>query len=366
MNAKALVVGASGVVGTAAVRSLLREGWDVVGISRRTPEIDPDRRFRHLSIDLFDVRAAAEQLRNVGGVTHVVFAALSELPGLVAGWNDPAQMQVNLELLRTVIEPLIFDGGGLRHVSIMQGTKAYGLHLHPMDIPARERSARDPHPNFYWLQEDYLREKARLNGFSYTIFRPQMVVGQAYGAAMNVAPVLGVYAAVCRELGEPFGFPGGPSFVWEASDARIVGNALAWAARSPNARNETFNVTNGDVFEWRGVWPAIADTLGVAPAADRPMALGSYLPAQAAIWDRIVARNGLRPIGLAALLGESHHVADFCFATGATQTPPPAFISAVKLRQAGFGEVIDTEEMFRYWLNSFIDRNIIPRARTSG
>jgi hypothetical protein len=36
-----------------------------------------------------------------------------------------------------------------------------------------------------------------------------------------------------------------------------------WAAQSPQAANEAFNITNGDVFEWRNVWPGIAETLGV-------------------------------------------------------------------------------------------------------
>ncbi|HKY21314.1 MAG TPA: SDR family oxidoreductase [Vicinamibacterales bacterium] len=360
MSSTALIVGASGVVGASAIDSFLRRNWEVIAVSRRSPEVSSDRPFRHLPIDLFDARAAAEALEPLQGITHVVFAALSEKPGLVEGWSDPAQMQVNLEMLRSVIQPLTARSRSLRHVSIMQGTKAYGLHLHPMDIPARERSPRDPHPNFYWLQEDYLKEKAAANGFGYTILRPQMVVGGAIGAAMNTAPVLGAYAAICRELGEPFGFPGGPSFVWEASDARLVGDVLEWAARSEQAHGETFNVTNGDVFEWRNLWPAIADALGVEPAADRPMSLGAYLPAQAGVWDAIVRKHGLRPVSLQTLLGESHHIADFCFATGATQTPPPAFISGIKLRQAGFTDVIDTEDMYRYWLRNLIDRKLLP------
>ena len=34
-----LVVGASGLVGTAAVDAFLEEGWDVVSASRRRPEV---------------------------------------------------------------------------------------------------------------------------------------------------------------------------------------------------------------------------------------------------------------------------------------------------------------------------------------
>lgn len=360
MSKKVLVAGASGNVGSAAVDAFLREGWEVVALSRRKPEVADPRDFEHVRVDLLDADASRRALGALTGVTHVVFAALSEKPGLIAGWNDPAQMDINLKMLQNCLEPLTSGAGAVEHVSIMQGTKAYGLHLHPIPIPARESAPRDPHPNFYWLQEDYLKEQAERLGFAYTILRPQMVVGGAYGAAMNVAPVLAAYAAICREENEPFGFPGGAPFVWEASDARLVANVLVWATTAPTARNEHFNVTNGDVFEWRSVWPAIAETLGVDPAGDRPMALSEYLPAKSAVWDRVVEKHALRPLGLSELLGESQHITDFCFAYGATEPPPPAFVSAIKLRQAGFTEVVDTEDMFRFWLGSLIDRKIAP------
>ena len=95
-------------------------------------------------------------------------------------------------------------------MSITPGAKAYGLHIHPLDIPARERSPRDPHENFYWMQQDYLRERSVEKGFGFTILRPPMVMGGAYGAVMNVTPVLGAFAAICREEGKPFVNPGIP------------------------------------------------------------------------------------------------------------------------------------------------------------
>lgn len=329
--------------------------------SRRKPEVDATRPFLHVPVDLRDGAECQRVLGNLHDIDHIVFAALYEKPGLVAGWSEQDQMQTNLGMLRNCIDVLAAaKPNRLRHVSLMQGTKAYGLHLHPMSIPAREREPRDPHPNFYWLQEDYLKVKAAACGFSFTILRPQMVKGSAYNAAMNVAPVLGAYAAICREENRPFGFPGGPSFVWEATDARIVAKALVWVALTPQAHGEHFNVTNGDVFEWRSVWPAIAQTLGLPAAGDAPCELKRFLPEKSAVWDRILTRNRLRPIGLKELLGESHHLADFCFAYGAPEAPPPAFVSTIKIRQTGFHETIDTEDMFRYWLSSFIERRIIP------
>ena len=70
--------------------------------------------------------------------------------------------------------------------------------------------------------------------------------------------------------------------------------------------------------------------------------------------------HDLRPVPMSELVGESHHYADFCFAYGATAPPPAAFVSTVKIKQAGFTETWDTEESFCYWLQVLIDRKIIP------
>lgn len=211
-----------------------------------------------------------------------MFAAVAEAPGLISGWFDTQQMQFNLAMLQNCLEPLIRGKSRLKHVTIMQGTKAYGLHIHPLDIPARERSPRDPHENCYWLQEDYPKARSAQIGFDYTIMRPAMLMGGAYGAVMNVASVLGAYAAICREEGRPFGFPGGPAYVTEALDARLFGEALVWAAHAPQARNQHFNITNGDVFAWWSVWPAIADALGMEVGPDAPNSLATLLPEKAA------------------------------------------------------------------------------------
>ncbi len=355
------VIGASGLVGTAAVEHFLDEGWDVLAISRRRPEVSSPRPFEHLAVDLRDRAACAaafEPLRH--RLTHVVFTAVHELPGLIAGWRDPSQMRINREMLEHVLDALQGPGTALRHLSLLQGTKAYGAHYHPIAVPARERGARDDHPNFYWLQEDLVRERSAEHGWTFTIFRPQLIVGPNYGVVMNLPPIIGIYAALCRAEGRPFAFPGGIPYVWEACDTRLVAGALHWAATHEAAAGETYNLTNGEVFEWRNLWPAMAAVLGVETAPDEPCELASFLPARAALWDDLVARHDLRPLPMAALLGESHHYADRCFAHGETAPRSPTFLSTVKIRQAGYGAAFDTEASFCHWLQVLIDRRIIP------
>lgn len=358
-----LVCGASGVIGQAAVEHFARDPEArVIALSRRAPAVREGTRYEHLAVDLLDAaacRAAAEQL---GGVTHLVYAALFEKPGLVAGWVEQDQMDTNLAMLRNLMEPLLAHARGLRHVSALQGTKAYGAHIHRIAVPAREDRPRDPHANFYWLQEDYLRACRTGADWGLTIWRPQIVFGTATGVAMNLIPVIGAYAAICRELGLPLAYPGREGGIGEAVDADLLARALDWASEAPAARDQTFNITNGDVFAWANVWPAIARAVGLEPAFGEPFALSGFLLDHAAVWDRIVAREGLRPTPMAALLGESHHYADLLFGSlaSAEVTREPILVSTIKLRQAGFGDCEDTERMFARLLGELADRGIVP------
>src|SRR5690348_18409477 len=79
---------------------------------------------------------------------------------------------------------------------------------------------------------------------------------------MNVIPALSVYAAMMRRDGKTaLDYPGGVGRVAQAVDTDLLARAIAWSGDSPKAANEIFNVTNGDVFVWPNVWPAIAGAL---------------------------------------------------------------------------------------------------------
>ena len=359
MNKTVLIAGASGLVGTAAAIEFADAGWEVIAISRRRPELLEGRQYKHLPLDLRDASACARAAESLRQVTHVVYAAVYELPGLIQGWTDPHQIATNGEMLRNLLEPLR-GVAKLEHISILQGTKAYGGHIKPLRIPAREDQPRVDHPNFYWLHEDYVRQLGRKDGLAWTIFRPQLIVGPNHGVVMNLPPVIGVYGAIRKALGLPFSFPGGAEWVWEAVDTRLVAAATRWAAQTPAPAGQTFNLTNGEVFSFRDMWPALALTLGLDQGPDESLRLAEYIPAHEDVWNDIVRRHSLRPITLADLLGESHFYADVCLAYGAKTAPPPTYVSTVKIRQAGFGMAMNTEESFCHWLRDLQNRRIIP------
>ncbi|MFI7664798.1 SDR family oxidoreductase [Nocardia sp. NPDC049526] len=360
MPNKVLVTGASGLLGVAAIEKFLSAGWQVVGVSRRKPQLPSGREIGFLSVDLRDADAAHAAFEPLTDLTHIAYTALYEKPGLVEGWSSRDQIDTNNTMLRNVVEPITRVAANFRHISILQGTKIYGVHLHPIPIPARERDVDPGHANFFLDQEKYIREMGAGRGFTYTALRPQLVTGATPGS-LNVLPAIGAYAAIRRELGEPFGFPGGPSFVWEAADADLVADVMVWAATEPRAADQAFNITNGDVFEWRSLWPALAETLGAAPGPDTPTSVAAYLADHTADWARVAAKYDLRTPDLRDLVGYGDQHADFAFAYGAP-AGPRAFVSTVKLRRAGFTTAIDTEDSFRNALQSLIDRKFLPPA----
>ena len=357
---KVVVAGATGLVGSAALRHFGASGeCEVVALSRRQPRILHGA--RHVQVDLTDAaqcRGIAMELR---GATHLVYAALYEAPSLVDGWRDQGQIRVNDSMLRNLMAALEPASPSLNHVVLLQGTKAYGVHVRPLTVPAREgRSEMYEQPNFYWAQENFLRELQREKAWHWTILRPVLIVGEAIGGAMDLIPPLGVYAAVLREQGRALDYPGGAARVSQAVDVDLLARAIAWAGEAQAARNEAFNVTNGDVFTWENVWPAIADALDMKPGKAVPLSLAKTFPQWIAPWDALRRKHGLIAPGLEAFVGLSFQYADYTMRYGQTEPGPPSIVSTVKINQAGFTEMMDTEEMFRKWFGQARSSRLLP------
>jgi nucleoside-diphosphate-sugar epimerase len=133
---KVLITGASGLLGVAAIERFLDAGWDVIGVSRREPELPSGRKIDFLSIDLRDQEKTRGAFEPLTDITHIAYTALHEKPELVAGWSSKDQIETNNAMLRNVVEPIVRGATNFQHISIPQGTKVYGVHLHPIPIPA--------------------------------------------------------------------------------------------------------------------------------------------------------------------------------------------------------------------------------------
>jgi len=354
-----LIAGAGGVVGAAAVEHFAAQpDFEVIALARRPLDLPPG--VKQLRVDLTDLSACHKAARELTHVTHVFFAALFELPDLVAGWRDARQMDVNEAMLRNLLDAIEPVAKGLRHVTILQGTKAYGGHVEPAPVPCKERWPRHNHQNFYWLQEDLIRARQAQAAWTFTILRPQVVLGYAVSSPMNVMVAIGAFAAVQRELGLPLTFPGGGDYLNGASDSRLIAQAAHFAAVHEVAANETYNVVNGDGLVWRDLWPSIAQRFGMPLGGHEPVSLKAYMPKQEAVWARIVKKNALKDLSLEQLANSSWEFTDRTLGHG-LEHPANAVLSGIKIRQHGFHACLDTEDALGFWLEKMQVQRLLPR-----
>lgn len=354
-----LVSGATGLVGRAAMQHFAEKGYRVTAVSRRRP-VDTYGA-DHIAVDLDDERACDEAFGSLDDVTQIVFAALYEQPDLVAGWTDEEHVKKNGRMLRNLVEPVTRKASRLRNIVLLQGPKAYGVHVRTIPLHAREdRDEMRELPNFYWEQEDYLRDKQTGAPWGWTVVRPSLVVGYASGSAMNIIAAVGAYAALLKEAGEPLHFPGGLTPIISATDTELMARSFEWAGQADAAQNQVFNVTNGDEFTMRSVWPVLAESFGMEVGDDVPMMLSEAMPARAAEWDAVRARHGLSAPELSGFAAQSFQFADFCLAHGVNTILEPSLVSTVKVRQAGFGEAMYTDDMFRKWVDRYQREGLLP------
>jgi nucleoside-diphosphate-sugar epimerase len=268
-------------------------------------------------------------------------------------------------MLRNLVEALDVASPQLQHIAVLQGTKAYGVQWGPPTrTPARESDPRYMPPNFYYAQEDFLRERQLSRGWTWSALRPQLVCGFALGSPNNAVAALGAYAAICRELGLPLRYPGGATRILEATDARLLARAAVWAGATPACANQAYNITNGDCFVWTDLWRRFAELFRMEWAPPHAMSLQIAMADKGPVWERIMCKHGLR-YGLAELV-TSWEFADIIFGSGTHPSlgtgaaTSAILVSTIKARQHGFADCIDTEQMFDYWLAEHQRRGALP------
>lgn len=163
---------------------------------------------------------------------------------------------------------------------------------------------------------------------------------------MNMATTLAVYATICKETGRPFVFPGAAlahRCVYDVVDARVLAKQIAWASTTPEARNQAFNVANGDLFRWDWMWQQLADYFGlpVAPYPGKAAPLVEQMKDAVTVWDGIVKKQGLRPYKVDELAPWWHTDADLSRSF-------EGFMDLSKSRTLGFLE-------YKKSTNSFLD-----------
>ncbi|KQQ22085.1 NAD-dependent dehydratase [Rathayibacter sp. Leaf299] len=345
----ALVVGARGVIGGTLVDHLEQEGgWNVVGLSRRGGA--DGGVVRHRSVDLLDAEGTAHALRDLADVTHVFYAAYQDRPT----WAE--LVAPNVAMLRNVLDAIELVAPRLEHVSLMQGYKVYGAHLGPFATPAKEDDPPHMPPEFNVDQQQLLERRQAGAAWSWSALRPSVVAGVGLGNPMNLAVAIAVYASISKELGVPLRFPGSPGAydaLIETTDAGLLARATVWAATDPGSRNQAYNITNGDVFRWSRMWPALAAFFELETAPPLRMELAEVMADKGPLWDGMVRRHDLLPTPYEDV--SPWRFGDFVFSWDYD-----VLADASKSRRAGFHEYVDSEAMFLRIFQDLRDRRIIP------
>ncbi len=342
----ALVAGATGIIGNGVVQALGEDpAWTARAVGRR--EVHGVGTVR---ADLLDREATTKALTAAADTTHLFFAAYIPQPDL------RAEVDVNGPLLDNLLAALEAVGAPLRRVVLYQGAKVYGVHLGPVRAPFREDGPRHLPPNFYYTQEDTLRRAAVERGLEFTLLRPDVVVGDVVGNPMNIAMVIGAFAAISRATGTPFRFPGTTrvydDVFAQVTDARLLGRASLFTALADSARDRAFNYVHAP-FRWRDVWNRVGTSLDLDIAEPAPLKLATHMSWQAGVWDELVRRHGLVETPWDKLV--AWPFGDFVFGTEFDMISDTDAI-----RAAGFAETIDSAEAIVAAIRSLQARRILP------
>ena len=96
------------------------------------------------------------------------------------------------------------------------------------------------------------------------------------------------------------------------------------------------------------------------PGKSAPLSLAQEYPKWIAPWDELRRKHNLISPGLEAFVGLSFQYADYSMRYGQTHSGPPSIVSTVKINQAGFTEMMDTEAMFQNWFSLARSSRLLP------
>ncbi|XP_057974839.1 3-oxo-Delta(4,5)-steroid 5-beta-reductase-like isoform X2 [Malania oleifera] len=359
-----LVIGVTGIVGNSLAEILPLSDtpggpWKVYGVARRPrPSWNADHPVHYIQCDISDPNDAAAKLSPLTDVTHIFYVTWTNRS------TEAENCEANASMLRNALRSVISSAPNLRHICLQTGGKHY---IGPFesfgksqrhDPPFTEDMPRLDSPNFYYALEDVLfDETSQRSALTWSIHRPTNIFGFSPYSLMNLVGTLCVYAAICKHEGKPLRFPGSRA-AWEcysaASDADLIAEQQIWAAVDPNAKNEAFNCSNGDVFKWKHLWTALAEQFGVEYCAEIEdgVGLGEMMKGKGGVWEQIVEENDLVATKL-------EDVGIWWFAD--LILGGEALLDSMnKSKEHGFLGFRNTEKSFIYWIEKMRAYKVIP------
>ncbi|KAJ9538048.1 hypothetical protein OSB04_030781 [Centaurea solstitialis] len=303
----ALIVGVTGIVGNSLAEILPLSDtpggpWKVYGLARRPrPQWNADHPIEYIQCDILDPVETLANLSGLEDVTHLFYVTWANRS------TESENCEINAKMLKNVLDAVIPNSPNLQHISLQTGRKHYFGPFEMLakvahDPPFHEDLPRLDALNFYYDLEDVLLNSVeqKEEGLTWSIHRPGMIFGFSPYSMMNIIGSLCVYATICKHEGVPFKFPGTKK-AWncysDASDADLIAEQHIWAAVEPHAKNEAFNISNGDVFKWKHFWKVLAEQFEVENGdfeeGGEKVSMVEMMKDKGEVWDEIVREKGL-------------------------------------------------------------------------
>ncbi|KAH8893970.1 hypothetical protein GQ53DRAFT_717713 [Thozetella sp. PMI_491] len=373
----AFITGANGITGSAILEHLVHNTtsaeWSTIVVTTRSSLAATvnDKRVKFISLDFTndpsELIAAMRPL--CGDVTHAYFSSYVHK-------DDFGELnESNRTIFQNFLDSLLAVSPKLECCLLQTGGKHYNVHLGPVPSPAREEEPRRECPigNFYYPQEDYLIEKQGGQSWRWNVIRPVAIIGYTATAnGMNEAVTLALYFLVCRELGVEAIMPTNQIY-WggyeDISDYRLVADISVWASTHPHAGNQAFNISNGDHFSWRYMWPRLATYFGAeatsaqAFAKPRPkegekqqeISFLEWSRDKRGAWERLCDKAGCQGAK------STWDAGTWAFQDWAFGRTWSATLSINKARELGWTGHIDSYKSFIHAFERFAEEGKIPR-----
>ncbi|XP_052297119.1 3-oxo-Delta(4,5)-steroid 5-beta-reductase-like, partial [Citrus sinensis] len=354
-----LVIGVTGIVGNRLADILLQS--DTPG--GPWPNWNDDYPVEYIQCDVSNQEDTQAMLSKLTDITHIFYVTWASRR------TEAENCQINGAMFHNVLSSVIPNAPNLRHICLQTGGKHYvGPFEFVGKIPSHDPPFTEDLPRlnvalFYYTLEDILFEEIdKREGLTWSVHRPHRIFGFSPYSLMNITATLCVYAAICKHEGAPLLFHGTRD-TWEGftqfSDADLIAEQQIWAAVDPNARNEAFNCTNGDVLKWKHLRKVLAEQFEIenygledGKCSER-VRLEEIMKGKESVWEEIVRENQLQPTKL-------NEVAVWSYADTVMNIGAGYLVSMNKSKEHGFLGFRNSISSFVTWIGRLKSHKIVP------
>lgn len=343
---KILIIGGSGNVGANLYHFFKQKDLNVFTLSRRHT-INSKNNF---SVDLGNEKSIDEFFKKNQKFDEIIYSAYYHSENVQDIHDKNIEMFSNL--LSSIQKSSI---SSIKNFMLVEGTKWYGSHLGEFKTPAKETD--DVKKNhFYHYQQNLLESVAKKNNFSWIAIRPHTVCSNVIGFPMNLALIISIYASICKYKNLKFTFPGNLqnwNSVYQVTSAKILSDAIYWLLNNDKCKNNAFNLTNGDFFRWKNIWPRIANHYNLDWEIKEKFSLAEFISSEKDIWKEISIKFNLQAMEIEKAV--NWNFGDFIFSS-----KWDIMSDCTKLRKAGYNLSEDSEQMFLKLLSNFKENQHTP------